>query len=206
LLLQQHVSFASALFRSLVISFGSGLLMIFLLALVTYALPHQRFRRFLLSYLAPSTALMGLAWLSFDLPADDTVSFVVILLGLCSLTLPLLYRLKLDGAFHSLSHQIEVALAMGAKWNQIYWKIILPQVWPALCFAASLMAFWAAGEFAFSSLVASSSFSLALLTKSLTDSYRIEAAGALSWMNLLLGLMMWIFFRRLGHVFDHRTR
>jgi ABC-type Fe3+ transport system permease subunit len=203
--LKETVSFFDAGIRSLFISFASGLFMMVLLASVAYVLPHKNFQRFLLSYMAPSTALLGLAWLKWTPPSTGAVSLVIIVVGLCFLSLPLIYRLRLDSAFHSLTHQIDVASTMGADWNQIFWRIVIPQLWPSLCLGASLMAFWAAGEFAFSSLVAPSDFSLSLLTKGLTDSYRIEAASTLSWLNLVLGLMGWLFFRSLKDVFSYRA-
>ncbi len=127
-----------------------------------------------------------------------------IMIGLAILYFWSLYRLALASALKSLSRQIEVAEVLGASRFLIFAKIIFPQVIYPITFLCGIGSMWLCGDFAFSRVISSSDFHLALIIKSLASSYRLDAAQVLVLILYILSLGLFIFWWRLGHVLNRK--
>lgn len=194
---------ARAAFGTLFVAGGVGLLSFALLVLITAAMPHRRFQKFLIGYVAPSSVLTGFALLLLELPIGPHTQMI---LGITLIQLPLFYRLYVDGAMDAIKSQLNVARTLGAGSWLTYREIVFPQTAAPIAAASGLAAFWACGEFALSSLLAGQNLTLALLVKSLLSSYRLEAATVLLWILLGFGVSLWIIFWSIGYVVGAKSR
>ncbi|HEX4923613.1 MAG TPA: ABC transporter permease subunit [Bdellovibrionales bacterium] len=192
-----------AAFGTLAVGGGVGLLSFLLLTLIAVSMPHRRFQKFLIGYVAPSSVLTGFALLLIELPLPPQGQMI---LGITLIQLPLFYRLYVDGTLESIQPQLKVAQTLGAGPWLTFRQIVFPQVAPALAAASGLAAFWACGEFALSSLLAGQNLTLALMVKSLLSSYRLEAATLLLWLLLGFGVSLWIIFWSVGYVLGAKSR
>ena len=203
-------SLAGASLYSLYIGGLTGLFVILLFVLLMGALcsskgmplnnlqknSYQGVRKFLLAYSMPSSVLMGFGFL---LLFNEAMWLVA--LGLTLSFFPFIYRLAGDSALIKLRPEVQVAHIMGASRWQIGTQILAPQLCDAICFCAGLAAFWALGDFAFSSIVLGEPKTLALVTYDLLRSYHLNMAVVLVWCLGGLGLILWFLFLGCGHVY-----
>ncbi len=191
-----------ALGRSLLVAVGTGVFVFCLLSAVAFCLRDLFLRRFLIAYSGASTAFMGFAFLLIgsDSPFEVCLKWS---LGLSLLFLPALYRLMGESLLRRLKSQIQVSDLMGAGRLMSFIRIIFPQVSYGFLFLAGVSAFWACGDFAYSSIVAGSEVHLALLIKDLFSSYRLELSTALTWLLIFTGMFCFSLFAG-GAFFCHK--
>lgn len=195
---------------SLSVSFAVGFLTLFFLAMVSFLIPHRRFQNFLASYKAPSTVITGFGFLVIGLAIDSSewrkiFQFVAITMALALGFLPTLYRMECEGQLKKIENQILTARVLGASWLLIFLKVVWPQILGTLGFLAGIAAFWAAGDFALSSILSGEDFSLALVIQSLMGSYRLELATLLQWVLLAVGTVSFLFFWSLRYVYREKS-
>ncbi len=185
-----------ACLQSLMVGMGTGIVTFILLSLVAFALRDLFLGRFLMAYTGASTAFMGFAFLLMGSESLWSVGLKWVL-GLSLLFLPALYRLKGESLLSRLRTQAQVANLMGAKAGMSFAKIIFPQCLKIFCFLSGVSAFWAVGDFAYSSIVAGEHSHLALLIQDLLGAYRLKLATALTWLLIFIGALCFLLFTSL---------
>lgn len=180
------------IFFALLVGLGCFLLFLFF----ALAAPENSIPRFMRGWLAPSSALLGFAFL-FQSGENSWISYVF---ALILLFFPAVYRLGMDRKIESLRTQVDVARAMGAGEVLIWRKILMPQVWSLAALLSGVGALWAMGEFAVGKVVLGGARTWALLSESLMSSYRIEAGLGVSALILLSGFFVFSFFWGVSHV------
>lgn len=212
----QQLSFLSFSFAELLppilksfqIGLGGGLI-IFVLALLSCWGFDSRAVKVLSQYfLSPGPVLLGFSFFivqpylhKYDLLPSVNLQ---IMIGLAILYFWTLYRLSLAAALKGLTRQVEVAQVLGASRTIIFSKIIFPQVINPITFLCSIGSMWICGDFAFSKVISSSDFHLALIIKSLASSYRLDAAQVLVFILYFLSIGFFIFWWRVGHVLNRK--
>jgi thiamine transport system permease protein len=190
---------------SFVIGTGAGLSCAAVLLLLAYLNPRARMRRLLVSYLAPSTALVAFSllviWREFG-----WASYVKIVAGLSLIFIPGFYRLQWDGVLSELQQQRVVADSLGASEAMIFFRIVYPQVIESCCLIAGLASIWAWGDFALSMVVAERTMTLAMVTQSLMESYRLNAATVLVWLIGAGALLSFAIFNGVGRVLGSKFK
>ncbi len=190
-------------FGTLVLGLLAGALTFILLFCIVWARPEAWFEKFLRSYLAPSTALTGFAFLVLG-PNYGLGPWIKIPLAIVLLSMSSLFRMSWESSIQNLQSQRAMALVLGAKPWQIFREIEVPQLIPRASFLAALVALWTAGDFAVSRILASKDLSLAMMTESLLSSYRISQASVLSFFVFLVGVALFIFFIGAGRVLSRK--
>ena len=186
------------------ISFLTGCIILFFLALMAFVGPSIFLDKFYLLFMMPSTAVMGFSLLFLSYYFEWTLrsllqaSFLTSL-GLSLLFLGGLYRWKWSAEIFRLFPQRLLAKLMGHG----HWSIFLHVIWPQSRFLAfylaGLAAFWAAGDFALSLIIfKDASATLGLLLNSMISSYRFDGAAWVLLCMLLSGCLMWFCFFILG--------
>ena len=191
--------------RSVSLSLAVGLTLFAILSAVSFSYPSKFFDRFLSSYIPLSTVLIALSLVVFNLNLGIFEVDLKFILAIVILSLPVLYRFKLKSKLDSLVNQIEVAELMGGNHFFIFKKIIFPQVRPTLLFLSGLGAFWAIGDFAVSQIIFGSDVTLALYIQGLVGSYRLELANLMTVALLVIGILIFTFFKELNYVFDRKN-
>lgn len=177
-------------------SFAVGLTCLALMLIFAFGFPENGIPRMLRGWLAPSTALLGFAFLR--LPVENPwVGFVA---ALALIFFPFISRLGWDRSLESLRSQIEVARSMGASDFLIWWRLLVPQIWQQSCLLAGVAALWALGEFALGKMVLGGPKTWALLSESLMSSYRIDAGLGLGLLTMLSGALLFVVFWGVAHV------
>lgn len=183
------------IFNSFSVSLMTGAFVSAVFAVIAYSEISGWSRRLLLGYSAPSAAITGFAilvvWREFGFATE-----VKIALAIAMVSLPGLFRLRLDEAIASLRGQRDTARVLGASEAQIFWHILVPALAPTFGFLSGLAAVWAWGDFALSSVIAERPVTLALTIQSLMESYHFEIATALIWV-LLMGAVATFFIFQL---------
>jgi thiamine transport system permease protein len=198
------------LLQNLLIGFGGSLLQgslvalfVFILScLVIYVFPSMSLHRFLIGYVAPSTAITGVALGAFYDPMNWPRIFTlcVMALGFVMLAFPALYRLRGAAAVQMMQKQIEQARVLGfSRWQQFRF-IALPQLWSEILFVSGVGAFWASGDFALARMISGQDITLALTAQTLLGGYRFEVATAIMWCSLLTGVFLFLICESLGRM------
>lgn len=179
-----------AMLTTVSIALGVALLHLVMLLIAAYVQPHFGLSRFLNGYLSPSPAITGFALLL--LPGEsETFALIKLIVALTLISFPLLYRWQGHMAVASLSKQTAVARTLGATWGAILTEIVWPQAAPQFLRVCGLAAFWACGDFALSGILAGPVNTLPLMMQDLMDNYQVEAAQALMFPLLILGLALY---------------
>lgn len=185
--------------HSFIIGLGTGVgvvLLFVILMLLLYDNQVAWVRKFLLAYSMPSTVLMGFGFL---LLFDESILLTA--MGLVLLFFPFVYRLSGDASLMQLNRDLQVARLMGASRGQVVGQILAPQMSQSICFCAGLAAFWAVGDFAFSSVVLSEPKTLALITYDLLRSYHLNMALVMVWLLCAVALLLWFLFLGSAYVY-----
>lgn len=185
------------------VGLGVGFLLLILLSLMTFCWSEKWLHRMCAGYMAPSTALTGFAFLVL-LPHSGFWVYLKLILGITLIAFPSLYRWLGESTILALEEQVKVARTLGASPWQIFWFVQWPQVAKAYGIAAGVAAFWACGDFAYSSIVTTMDITLALLAKNLMSFYRLELATLVVWWTILTGFMCFFIMRRFANVFGQK--
>lgn len=186
---------------SLALGLIVGLLHLLLFLLTAYVSPHRGLSRFLNGYLAPSPVIVAFALLLVPLE-NETGVFFKLAVALTLISFPLLYRWIVHAVLASLDGQIQIARSLGANWSAILFEIVWPQAGFAFLRAAGLAGVWAVGDFALSGILLRPHSTLPLLMNDLIGSYRLESAQWLLPPLMLVGILVYIFFRGMARYVD----
>lgn len=190
---------------SILIGFGAGFATVVLLVITALAEPEGLFRKILTGYVAPSVALTGFTILFFW-RGLGVATFAKIAIGLSVLSLPSFYRFEWDSLLRRLITQTQVARTLGATRGLIFRRIVLPQLTRPMFFLGGLSALWAWGDFALSGIVAERTVTLAMASRGLMESYRLDSAILLGWMAVLGGFVTFAIFTGVGNVLGSKTQ
>lgn len=179
-------------FGSMLIGLSVGVLSYFGLLLIAYCWPKIWFEKFLNGYVAPSTSLACFSLLIMG-SNEGAYAFIKIIIALVLLSLNNLFRMGWDADLQSLHPQVTVAYSMGASRDQIFKKILFPQISNRAGLLAGIASVWACGDFAVSRILAHRDLSIAMMTETLMSSYRLNQAIVLSALLIVSGLLCFIF-------------
>ncbi len=198
------LSVAIAGVQTVLMSVGAGVFVLFLLSAVAFCLRDLFLRRFLVAYSGASAAFMGFAFLLIgsDGPIEVLLKWS---LGLSFLFLPALYRLMGESLLRRLKNQIQLADLMGAGKVMSFFKITWPQCASTFFFLSGIAAFWACGDFAYSSIVGGELGHLAMLIQDLFASYRFELATVLTWILIFIGMFCFSLFAGVAFVLRKKS-
>jgi thiamine transport system permease protein len=174
--------FFESLGRSLLLGTGFALLVVLLLSAAVLQLKVKFFHQFLQGFVAPSTALIGFAFLFFPTSSDSLV-FTKYLVAFFCLVFGSLYRWGIQNMIHDLNRQTLVAETLGAGSRTIFLRIVFPQVIDKIVLVSCVGGFWFVGDFALAKLIVGKEVLASLVVENLISSYRTEA-------GLILGLVM----------------
>ena len=179
--------------QTVFVGVGTGIFVLLLLSAVAFCLRDLFLRRFLIAYSGASAAFMGFAFLLIgsDGPIEVLLKWS---LGLSLLFLPALYRLMGESLLGRLKNQIQLVDLMGAGKIKSFTKIIWPQCAGTFFFLSGIAAFWACGDFAYSSIVGGELGHLAMLIQDLFASYHFELATMLTWVLIVIGVFCFSLF------------
>jgi thiamine transport system permease protein len=181
-------------FGTLAISFGVGCAILVLLMVITRLHQTNWFHRFLNGYIAPSTALVGFAFLVVG-PNSSVFVLLKIILGLALSYVIYLYKMGYGNYLIELGRYKEKAGLLGANENLIFWKVLFPLTYKRMFLYSGIAAFWATGDYGISKMIANRDISLALLSETFLSHYRIGFSSLLSFVLLVLGLLVFLAFR-----------
>lgn len=184
----------NGIWGTLVISLGVGIGIFALLLILTRFHQMNWFHRFLNGYMAPSTALMGFAFLVFG-PNSMGFVYAKIISGLSLSYVIFLYKMGYGNFLTELNRYTEKANLLGASESLIFWRVLFPLTYKRIFLYSGIAAFWATGDYGISKMVASKDISLALLSETFLSHYRIGFSSLLSFILLVLGLLVFLIFR-----------
>lgn len=184
---------------SLVLSVSVGVFIYVILMGIAFASRIQWIQDFLFSYVTPSTALIGFAYLYLGLLSEN-LSYLLFIFGFVLLSISSLYRIGFDRVLLGIGAQRLVGQILGGSELLIAQKIIWPQVHQAALRVGGIGAVWALGDFALSKIIFSRDVTLGLVVESLMSSYRISAAVAVMSLILVLGGILYLIFKGVGYV------
>lgn len=189
---------------SLGLSFGFGVFVFLSLCALSFLRPNSKEQNFFRGFIAPSTALVGFAYIaleSVDFPRE--LSYVLALWGLFFLSL---YRLGLDRRLESLKNQYQVAEICGASSWLIFSSVTFPQIKSWIAFLSGLGSLWAFCDFALAKMVLGSQNYSVLIVESLLSSYRSDAGLSLAVIQLAIGSVFFLLFGGMAHVLDKKIK
>ncbi len=189
----------SAFLGTLLTGLLVALSFLFLLLGAAWIEPQSKFKKFMRSYAAPSTAIIGV--FLFLIPGHSIAADLIKLsIGLCLLFFPGLYRWMGESHFESLRTQWVQAQVLGASPWIIAKRIIWPQSLEVMAWVTGLAALWSVSDFALSSMLLQRPFSLALVANEAFNSYRIDMGLAYTLFCLLLGIGFTLLLRKCLYV------
>ena len=186
------------------IGLTTGVLILFLLISITISMGFPWLRRWLQSYMAPSTTLTGFAFLILG-PNEGYFSYVKIPLALALLFCGVLYRMGWENEVQRLEGQMATAEIMGASKWRLFQFVIWPQVQTRALLLAGLAAAWACGDYALSRILAYNDMTLALMTETLMSTYRLGLASLLSVGVLFSASFCFFTFWGFGYVYRRKS-
>lgn len=192
---------------SLLQSFTVGFLLILFFILVAFSCPDRQLEKFLFSYAAPSSVVIGLAfYILFDVSSMSFPSIVTIISFAFMMSIvTILYRLKFHNIMSSLMSQLHVAKIIGASRIEIFRKITWPQISREVFSLAGWGAFWASGDFALSSMISGREMTLAMGAQTFLGGYRLHLATAFTVLSLVAGILIYFIFEGMGHVYHKKS-
>ncbi len=192
---------------SFFIAFFVGAFCFFMLCLISFCFHslfykrNQFFKKFLSLYMAPSTAILGFSYLLLY----SGGSIMALILALSLSFLPQLYRLGGKSTLNDLQKEVSLSYMLQASRFFTFRKVIFPKTSNTFGFLAGLASFWAAGDFGLSAILLETKTPLSLLAQSFLKTYRLEEATCVSWLMMILGFFVFLFWRFLGYVFSERS-
>lgn len=182
-----------------VLSVGCGLLTFVVTSIVGFSFLRGYQSRLLFSFVPPGWMFIAFSLFLLE-PTTESYSYAKVIWGLTILFTPYLYRLIMFSDLMAVENQVDIARTMGVSWFKIYFQLIWPQLLPTICLVSGIAAFWAAGDFAISSVLFQQDVSLALRMKSLMLNYRTDQALVLVPVLLLVSIVIFSVFQGMGYV------
>ena len=190
-----------ALFHSLLLSLGTGALVLLLLAGLCFSYQNKKARKFIASWQAPGASFVGFAFLMLPF-YSQTAILLKWVLGLTLLLFPWIYRFRGESALEKMNLQVETARFLGAEESLIFKKILWPSNRSLFFLCAGIASFWACGNFSYSLIVSSGHWNLSLLVYDLFSSYHLDSALLLSWLLLIVSLLVFLFWTTWAKLLD----
>lgn len=190
---------------TLMLSVAVGMFILLYLILLSYVWSQNFFAKFLLGYIAPSSALTALAFLLIG-SNEGFYVYIKVILALVLVYSSLAYRFGWNSILHDLQVQKERAIIFGASDKLIFKKIVLPLVIKRAFFISGLCAFWTSGEFAISKIIGQSDFTLAMIAETFISQYRLGLASILTVGLLILGILIFYLFIGVGSVVSKKIK
>ncbi len=181
--------------NSLGLSLSAAIAGFLLFATLIYFYSDSFLRRFLLSYGAVSVVFMGIAIYLLKLPVYWKLVYAYAILFF-----PIAFRLYGPDLFSKLKPQYEILRTLGASRWLMFTRVLFPQSLPLLLRVSGFIAIWVVGDYGITSIITGENLSLALFTKSLLTSYRIEAASVMSGLLLFLVGLIYLSFESIAYV------
>ena len=195
----------SALWGSLLLSLSTGFFTLIFLFSLAYYWPQEKLSQILFVATTPSAVLIGLWFFALGWPAGDSSLHFLLTGGLLSaLFFFSIYRFGAASELEGLTQSVKVSASMGASRFFTFRWVSLPRLVKPFFFLAGLASLWGVGEFALSLFLLTPESHMTLLVKMLISRYRIEMAIAVMWMAVLQGLILFYFYRKVGHVLHQR--
>ena len=199
-----QVIFEAAL-GSLSLGVLTGVLTYFFFSLLLYSDISEFFDKTFKGLLAPSTAIIGFAFLvlTFQFEKHLSLSGLEIFLtgfGLSLMSFGFLYRFRWAEVSVRLKQQRSLCELMGASRRQSFSHVLYPQAKEDIAFVSAISAFWGAGDFALSKILLGQEATLGLLMESLLARYQFEGASWVMLMMLLSGGLVYYLFRMSSYV------
>ncbi len=189
----------SALLMSIFVAHFGGLLTAATALFFALSRPSETERRLLSSYVAPSAVITGLMLLLMRAESVSALADALRISVGCALVFaPVLWRMRWHVELSTLERQLEVAEIFGASAKMIVRQILWPQLRPLFYWTWGVATFWSFGDYAIGAVAASRPITLALLSRTLLESYRLEAAAILIAFGLFLGFLSYLFFSNRG--------
>lgn len=195
----------SAIMGSVLLSVFVGILILLYLLLLSYVWEKNYFAKFLLGYVAPSSALTALAFIILG-PNVGFFIYIKIAFSLMIIYSSLAYRLGWNSILNDIEEEKRRAHILGADDILIFKKITVPLVLRRAFFIAGLCAFWTSGEFAVSKIIGQGDFTLAMLAQTFIAQYRLGLASILTIVLLILGVLIFILFIGVGRVISKKIK
>lgn len=167
----------------------TGLLVMLMLAVILFVGESKFLDRVYLSFVAPSTAVIGVSMIVLSYWFDLFLTPI----ALCLLSIGVLYRLGWSDEIKKYKKQKFLARIYGHSDFSVFRNISWPLSKKVAGKLSGLAAFWAAGDFAVCTIL--NEKTLGLVAKNLLSSYRFDGV---SWIFLLMtfvGVMMYFMFR-----------
>ncbi len=187
--------------NSLFIGLAVGICLWVVFSVVLFYQNNKVLERFLLGFISPSGAVIGLSLIVLGYSYE----MGVLTFGLTLLFFTTLYRLGFVNRMDVIKNQIRVAELFGASKMHIFKSIQLPQMGPSLGFLSGLGALWSVGEFAVTGMYLRNNRTLSLLAEHLAASYRLEAASILLLFIFMIGVGLFFIFWRMGSDLGQRS-
>lgn len=160
-------------------------------------------RRFFILYQSPSALILGFLFIYYFGNTDYKI--LTTGLGIAFLYLPFIYKLSLDSKFLSLESYHQTSKLLGASHLLTFQKVSLPLARPAITLAAAVCGFWAVGDYALSALFLTSTPSLPIVIEQLISTYRFDLASALIWINLFIGVIVFLIPLGVDYVYSQKS-
>jgi ABC-type sulfate transport system permease component len=178
---------------TMIIGIGAGFVTLLLCLWISFVWPHKFLSLFMKSYLAPSSAITGFAFLLLPMQ-EGSGPLIKIMVAIPLISFPLLFRWMGQSALESLDEQILVARTLGASWVDILFAVIWPQRASVFLRMSGLSALWASGDFAISSIIAEGDLTTALWIDGLIGTYRLDLATLATIPLFAMGILCYGFF------------
>lgn len=193
----------SGILGTFTLSLFVGVIILLFLLVLSLVWTKGFFSKFLLGYIAPSSALTALAFILIG-GNEGAIIYLKVSFALVILYSSLAYRFGWNSILHDIEMEKEKAKIFGASEVLIYKKIVLPMVIRKAFFISGLCGFWASGEFAVSKIIGQSDFTLAMITETFISQYRLGLASILTVVLLFIGIMIFYIFNGVGSVISKK--
>ena len=180
--------FIEALVNTISLSALTGFVTMLVLAMMLFVGDNKFLDRAYLSFIAPSTAVIGTSMIILSYWFD--VGFVSI--ALCLLFIGVLYRLGWSEEIKKYKRQKFMAKVYRHSDFSVFKNISWPLSKKVAGRLSGLAAFWAAGDFAICTIL--NEKTLGLMAKNLLSSYRIDGVGLIFLLMALVGAVMYFMF------------
>ncbi|MCH2534897.1 MAG: hypothetical protein MK008_10690 [Bdellovibrionales bacterium] len=197
----------SVVFESSVVSLSLGLATAIITAVFSFMILwcwSTLIRRFFILYQSPSALILGFIFVYLFGNSHFTIFITAFCIAF--LYLPFLYKLSLDSKFLSLEPYQTTAKLLGANKYLTFNEVSLPLALPAISLASAIAGFWAAGDYAVSALFLTSDPSLPIVIERLISTYRFELATVLTWINLIVGVFVFLIPLGVGYVYSQKYK
>ncbi len=186
------------------ITLSVGLITVFMGLLVGYIYVSPLLNWFFSSYIAPSTALLGLGGfvITEKLELNPVFAYTVLL---SLISFPVLYRFTLQTKINHLRLQRRMAFILGADEQLIFKRILFPQIIHPSLYCGFVASLWALGDFALGKIMTAQNITIAMIIENLMNSYRTDSAFGLAAILFIYAGFLFLVYRGVTDVFSKKA-